>query len=435
MPALRRWMVTVLIGGSLAAATPEPSREASMAADHSRVNPVIRNVERTVLHGNIAHYRYDVRVGRGQFDVIRLHRVVKEHFPYRPVRTVDGVMFLPGTPNYFETVFMAPLISPGTAWDHSLVAFLAKNDVDVWGMDYGWALAPAETTDFHFLKGWGLSKDIEHSQIALAFARTMRGITGQGMGPIHLGGLCSGGAIAYAIAGEETQRPHLLRSVKGIIPIEIGMRYPKEGLRDSACSAQGTDQANLDAGRYNDETGLFLKQLGDLALSAPGEASPIPDLGGINNYQAGLFFGTSNELLTGQFWHFVGGYLDEFGIPSGLRYSPDQLWLNLLQNLPPNYPMQVNYDLDAMFCGKTSVPFDDHLNRIAVPILHVGAGGGFGEVGFYTTTLTASQDVRKVMVQLSDQHQIDFGHVDTLLGTNAESLVWKPVLDWIVAHR
>ena len=30
-----------------------------------------------MLGGDLAHFRYDVAVGPGQFDVIRLHRVVR----------------------------------------------------------------------------------------------------------------------------------------------------------------------------------------------------------------------------------------------------------------------------------------------------------------------------------------------------------------------
>lgn len=68
----------------------------------------IINSDQTVLHGDIVHYRYTLAVGPGQFDKVRLHRVVKESHPYWPVRTVDAVLLLPGSPNYFEAIFMEP---------------------------------------------------------------------------------------------------------------------------------------------------------------------------------------------------------------------------------------------------------------------------------------------------------------------------------------
>ena len=148
-------------------------------------------------------------------------------------------------------------------------------------------------------------------------------------------------------------------------------------------------------------------------------------------------FGANPALLNGQFWHFVGGFLDENGIPSGLRFTEDRLWLDILQNIPPHLPVQTDFDVDATFCGKIDMPFDDHLGQITLPILLAGAEGGFGQAGVYTTTLTGSKDVTKFIVQrLPDgQRTEDFAHVDTLAGKDAKTLVWKPVLDWIIAHR
>ena len=393
----------------------------------------IKHSDRTVLHDDIVHYRYDVVVGPGQFDVIRLHRVVKERVPYHPVRTLDGVLLLPGSPNYFEAIFMAPLISSAIAWDHSIVVFLAQNNIDVWGMDYGWALVPAETTDFNFMKGWGVVKDTRHAEIALSLARQIRGITDQGFGPLHVLGFSYGGIVAYSLAGEETQQPRFSRNVKGIVIDDVAMKFKEQSIRDYYCSSVAIDQANLDAGVYNDDSGLFLKQVSDLALSAPTDPSPIvPDF---TNYQLALVFGASTGLLNGQFWHFVGGYLDANGIPSDLRFTVAQLWLDLLQNIPPHLPMQSDFDVDAVFCGAVKVPFDDHLREIAIPILFAGAGGGFGEYGYYTTSLTASKDVTKFTVSETGDRQTDFGHADTVLATDADTLVWQPVLDWLRAHR
>jgi hypothetical protein len=83
------------------------------------------------------------------------------------------------------------------------------------------------------------------------------------------------------------------------------------------------------------------------------------------------------------------------------------------------------------------VPFDDHLSEITVPILFAGAAGGFGKTGYYSTTLTSSTDITKFITQLQpdDQRAIDFGHADNVLARDAETLVWQPILDWIVAHE
>ncbi len=393
----------------------------------------ITHSDRTVLGGNIAHYRFDVVVGPGQFDVIRLHRVVKEPQPHHPIRTLDGVLLLPGQPNYFEAIFMAPLISQVPAWDRSIAVFLAENNIDVWGMDYGWALVPAETTDFNFMKGWGVEKDTRHAEVALSLARQIRGITDQGFDPLHVLGFSYGGIIAYSLAGEETQQPRFSRNVKGIIVGDVAMKLKEKSLRDYYCNDIAQYQSMLDAGVYNDDTGVFLKQVSDLALSSPDDGSPIvPDF---TNYQLALVFGANTGLLNGQFWHFVGGYLDANGIPSDLRFTEARLWLDLLQNIPPHCTVQADFDVDATFCGKPNVPFDDHLGEIAVPILFVGTGGGFGQEGYYTTTLTASRDVTKFTVSVTGDRPTDFGHADQFLSKDAQALVWQPILNWLKGHR
>ncbi len=393
----------------------------------------ITHSERTVLHDDIVHYRYTVVVGPGQFDKVWLHRVVKERQPHHPIRTVDGVLLLPGSPNFFESIFMAPLISSVPAWDRSIAIFLAENNIDVWGMDYAWALVPAETTNFDFMKGWGFERDIQHTGIALSVARQIRLITDQGFGRLHVLGFSYGGFMAYSIAGEETQKPPGLRNVKGIIVGDVAMKFKEKSIRDYYCSDIAQYQAMLDAGVYNDDSGLFLKQLSDLALSTPADPSPI--FTGLTNYQAPLFLGASTSLMNGQFWHFVGGYLDANGVPSDLRFTEARLWLDLLQALPPHLPVQTDVDGDALFCGNVNVPFDDHLGKIAVPILYVGAGGGFGQTGYYTTTLTASKDVTRFTVSVTGDRQTDFGHADLFLSSEAETLAWRPILDWLKAHR
>src|SRR5271167_503248 len=369
MKRLTRLMVGVAAIVALALGASAQSSGVVAQLGKELANVSIRHADRTVLGDDIVHYRYDVVVGPGKFDVIRLHRVVRERHPYQPIRTLDGVLSLAGSPNYFEAMFLEPLISQVVPWDRALAVYLAQNDIDVWGMDYGWALVPAGTTDFSFMKGWGQQKDSQHTEIALSLARLLRGMTGQGFGQLNLLGFSYGGLIGYTIAGEETQQRHDLRNVKGLIIFDVGMKLKEQEYRDTYCSFAAADQANLDVGVYNDDTGLFLKLLSDMALSAPNDPSDI--IPGITNYQAALLFGANPALLNGQFWHFVGGFLDENGIPSGLRFTENRLWLDLLQNIPPHLPMQTNFDGDATFCGKIDMPFDDHLRQISLPILLV----------------------------------------------------------------
>jgi pimeloyl-ACP methyl ester carboxylesterase len=400
--------------------------------DKALANVSIRHVDRTVLGEDVVHYRFEVVVGPGRFDRIRLHRIVREKHPWQPIHTATGLLMLPGAPNTVEMIFIEPLISQVPAWDHSIAVFLAKKKIDVWAMDYRWALVPAKTKNFKFMKDWGLQRDVDDAKIALSLARLIRGATGQGFGKMHLLGFSYGTQVAYPVANQETQLPHSLRNVKGLIPVDDGITYPAgHPFRVQACDLLPQDQARYDAGVYNDDY-TFLKQTGDLARSAPDDASPFAD--GFTNYQFALFVGASGDPPL--YWHFVGGIFDA-GVTTGLQYTDPWLWIDVLRAVPLYIPVRVDIDGDKVYCYDVVAPFDEHLGEITLPILYVGAGGGTGDGGSYAVTLTASTDITKFTVQLhSDKERaLDFGHADLFTATDAETLVWQPILDWLVAHR
>ena len=383
--------------------------------------------QRTVLRQGIVHYTFDVAVGPGQYDVIRLHRVVKERRPNQPFETESALFLLPGDPNSFVEIFMEPQISSVLPWDQSIAVFLAENDIDVWGMDYAWALVPAGTTDFGFMRGWGFRKEIQFAEQALSVARSMRASPGRGDDRLHVLGFSYGVYLAYAIAGDETRLPAGRRSVRGIIPVDEWLLTNDEALNDGSCAQLPDLQGLVASGVYQDESGIFLKQVGDLARTAPGGVSQFdPPL---TNWQFALFVGASGDQ------HFVGGYFDQAGIPTGLRFTDPRLWVDVIRAVPPYAtPVQVGVDLDSLECNR----FDYHLHDVTVPILYIGAAGGLsGRLGYYNTTITASRDVTKFTVQLlpDDQVAYDFGHADLFTARNAKQLVWRPILHWLLAHR
>lgn len=60
-----------------------------------------------------------------------------------------------------------------------------------------------------------------------------------------------------------------------------------------------------------------------------------------------------------------------------------------------------------------------------------------GEEGYFAVKRTASTDATKFTMQLhpDDEATLDYGHADLFTATNAETLVWQPMLDWLLAHR
>jgi hypothetical protein len=76
------------------------------------------------------------------------------------------------------------------------------------------------------------------------------------------------------------------------------------------------------------------------------------------------------------------------------------------------------------------VVFDDHLSEVDVPILYVARQ----ETGLYTTTLTQSKDVTKLVVNPTLDPSL-YGHADFMLANDAASKVWQKIVDWIQARR
>lgn len=392
--------------------------------------PEIIDSQRTVLHDDIVHYTFDVDLGPEEFDTIRLHRVVRERRPGKPIATLDGIFMLPGSPNYFEAVFVPPSMTDSVPQDHAIAVTLAKNNVDVWGMDYAWALVPLETSDFGFMQGWGLERDIDYAERALEVVRSIRVATGQGKPRLHLLGFSYGVPIAYAIAGNETQQPPGRRFVKGIISVDFDLKIRDETIRLGYCESAAKGQEWIDNGFFQNDSGVFLMVIGQLAKFWPDDVSPFVPV--FTNWEFALFAGAIDDPL----WHFVGGEFNEFGIPTGLSFTEPELLVDLFMSVPPYLPRQTLVDVNTAICDEVDVPFDDQLGEIAVPILAVGAAGGAAPQP-YTPSLTASQDVEQFTIQfLPDElHFLDFGHADLLTANDAEALVWQPIMDWILGHQ
>jgi len=105
--------------------------------------------------------------------------------------------------------------------------------------------------------------------------------------------------------------------------------------------------------------------------------------------------------------------------------------------VPLYFPVLADIDQEKVTCYDVVAPFDDHLAEVTLPILYVGAAGGFGERGYYAVTLTSSTDITKSIVQLHLDREpaLDFGLADLFTATSAETLVWQPILNWLVTHK
>ena len=192
------------------------------AADKSLA--CVLGIEREDLGGGVAHYAYTLKVGSGQYDRIKLHRVIKETRPGRPVRT-DGNIFLQHGDAVGFVKFLFGPAAPSVADDFAAAIHLAKGGVDVWGIDQNWVLVPGDTADFGFMADWGMDNQVANLRSALAVARFVRLFSGEGFGRMNLLGYSSGGGTGYALLNLEAGLPAALRHVGGYVSADMLYKY------------------------------------------------------------------------------------------------------------------------------------------------------------------------------------------------------------------
>jgi hypothetical protein len=389
--------------------------------------------ERQVIVDDIVHYSFLVSVGPGPYDVIGLHRVVREKKPGTPIKTKENVFLQHGDAVGFVK-FIFGFAAPSVPDEHAVAVFLAQNDVDVWGIDQSWALIPSGVSDFSFMADWGLNRVIPDLQTGLGVARACRARTGSGYGKMILLGYSSGAIFGYSYMDMETQLPPGLRHVGAYIPVDAPFKFADESNRQMACADVEFMEGMLGAGMYQFD--IPFATIGILAQTDPYGVSPIlPDY---TNLQTALLFGASTYLfyVYPPLWHYFAGVYDEAGVPTGLQYTPVPWMLDFLTTASPYEATRFIYDYSVLWCEEEDSPYDDHVSEITVPLLYVGAYGGMGEWGNYSTTLVGSSDVSILMVSLHPAEEIalDFGHIDLFTAENAPSLVWQPMYNWIKAH-
>ncbi len=395
--------------------------------------------EREPLVNNIVRYSYVLRVGPGEYDKVRLHRVVKEIKPYRPIRTRKAVFALHGVPGNFNQWFLIGAVGPSGPPNHGMAIYLAENDVDVWGIDQAYNLVPPETTDFSFMANWGIQFDVDNLRTGMAVARKTRQYTGNGGGKMTLIGLGhnGGGVTGYAALNHETQLPRHSRHIGAFIPIAGIFKTDNRDWTDYFCAKAQDYAAMLDAGIYEDAQGKMFATMASLAISNPDGDSPF--MAGFTNREAILFVAAKTwaPLQFPDESHYLGGIFDPLSdntVPVDLRYTDTAMSLEGTRQIDPYAPVRFKYEIEALKCDGIDLPFDDYLGKITVPVLAVGFGGYLCDQCECTTCLLGSRDVTIMEVSLEDDLMIDVGILDFSHGRKAPTLFWQPMLEWIKAQ-
>lgn len=406
----------------------EPSGEEELRESAAELGSVTR--ERVT--GDLYHYEWLARLGAGPNGSVRVHRIVRERAPWVPRATPAAALLMHGDFATFETNF-APALGEPASPVMGLAPYLAARNIDVWGVDRRWAVAGAGG-DLAGFEAMGVAQEIDDVRAVLALARAIRLAGGSGAGPLALVGFSHGAQLAYSYAAVEAARPQWQRHASGVVALDFyaALGPAEEALRVAACaSSRAAYQAVADG--VIDSPNDFLISVGELARSAPDDASP--------------FFETTNRgamlITVGQtylfaplapLYHLLSPVLAG-ELPTALRETSEAAATAWLAGATPHQALLEAADFDALLCGEAP-PLDAPLSRIRVPVLYLGAAGGVGTLGLYTTTQVGSRDVTARVVQRfpADRRGEDFGHADLLFADDAPALAWKPIADWIASR-
>lgn len=215
----------------------------------------ISSFERKNITNDIYEYSFNLKVGSGVHDVIGIHRVVKELSPFAPVNAPQAVMMVHGDTSDFDSAFLMSALSDKVAKDQSIAAYLAGQNIDVWGIDLRWTKVKKCANGCSFMNNWDLATNLGDVKTAVKIARAIRTLDGNGNGKMFLAGHSSGAVYAYAYANEETKINENERSIKGIIPMD--MVYKFDPANTEQINGAGQRLADLQASEtaYRDEIG------------------------------------------------------------------------------------------------------------------------------------------------------------------------------------
>jgi len=386
--------------------------------------------QREVIAGDVVHYSIVVSVGPSEYDVIGIHRVVRERRPWRPIKSREALFLVHGAGKDFVGNFLPGVKSPLIPDDVGFAFFLATRDVDVWGIDCSYTLTPPGLGDYDFAAGWNLEKHIDDVATGIEVARLTRLFTGNGLRKMILLGYSQGTLMGYGLLGRETALPPGRRTVAAYISVDENLGWNDPEAQELDCENVAWYEDLFDDGIYlfEDDPDGFYNSIGVLARDYPYDPSPHYD--GFTNLEVFLYFtAVAEPPLTQHYW---AATFAEDGWPLDFAYTTlltaAEFWIHWAPMAPPS-PLWV--DQIAILCGEEDTVWEQDLGAIELPVLSLEAGGGFGPLMDGALDRLVSADVTRHVVQLQANPLLDFGHVDLFTAENAAALAWQPTLDWI----
>jgi hypothetical protein len=392
----------------------------------------VLDYQRAEILPGIVHYSALLQVGPGEHDRIGLHRVVRENREGYPLKTKNRIFLQHGDAKNFVGMFLPTLYSSNLPADFGLAIYLARANVDVWGIDQGWTLLTYDVTDFSFLADWGLQRQVDDLRTAIAVAREVRALNGGSDDRFNLLGYSSGAMTGYALINEEAALPKRERLVQGFVAADMAYISTDPDWTATNCDSVLYDFGPAyESGQYLYDAGFSF--LGALARDHPDDPTPLGL--GLTNLETALFFGTA-PLFGNTPVHYLAGEFDETGLATGLQYVSTDAWLDFMISARDLHPTLFWLDYSEVLCGMDT-PFDDNLADVTIPVLNWGTAGGIGPYGSEMATVLGSRDWSEWLVSTHPPEDVllDFAHIDLFMAHHAPELAWEALRDWIRAHK
>lgn len=340
------------------------------------------------------------RPSGGEYDRIELHR-------YRGGKdSYATVLYLPGTNMNGEAAIGDP--------DYNLWFYLAQRGVEVFALDYRTRFVPATgLEDLSFMRDWSLASFVEDAAEAAALVRR-EGARQR----IFIAGFSRGVTIAYGLAIAQVPE-----NLGGVIALDgLFKNHAPKGTFDREAAIEKLESAGVFASDVAGSRGWEWRQkLMRATVANPYGPAQDPDFETVGQELSQVLYGAWGPGA-------LANPIDDFSRPEVLA--------KLLAGYDRFYPTIQNVDGASLadYVDDPSTATDDGWTDLQTPVLYFGStgmqflgGGSWLLNGIFSAAEAGGKDVTIHVLE-------GYGHLDVLVGENARSDVFEPVLEWIEAR-